>query len=344
MKIHYKGRSWKEVIDPTFNIIIRKFLETMELVNIPSNQGHLILDLPADSLKRIENAGYPKFGKFYEKENKDGLFEISKLLFPDALKNTDLESLTKAAKKTGVSYKDYVRVLRYLAVFIKRQNGCDYYLNSFKPLESEDSYKKHISKMTENQRKTYSRKINSDIHSMIWHVGMTELDELKKENEYTEKLRVDFLNDSKLIRRMLFGIWNNIALMNHKKSLRQLFIEARDDENDKSLFHLFQYDPTLFDNDWVQVRIRKALYSGDMKFFDKLGKTLLKGCLDTRKNNLDISLVLTTFWKAGLYRLNTEQKKQLFKDSDIKFKQNETALRQIVNRIRPFVDWPTIKN
>lgn len=343
MKIHYKGRPWQEIIDPTFNIIIKKFLETMKLADILSNKGHLILCLPEDSLKRIENAGYPKFGKFYEKENMDGIFEVAKLLFRDELKGSDLISLKSAAKKSGIAYKVYIRGLRYLAALIKRYDGCDYYLKSFKPLIFEDSYQKHISAMTEKQRKMYAKKINSDILSMIWHIGMSDLEELKKENEYTEKLRRDFLLNSKLIRMMLFTLWNNIALMNHKKTLRQLFCEAREG-NDESLINLFQYDPTLFDHDWVQVRIRKALYSGDMKFFDDLGKTLLKGCLDTQKHNLEISLVLTTFWKAGLYRLNTEQKMKLFKDSNIKFRQNEQAFRQIVNRIRPHVDWPTSKN
>jgi len=81
MKIHYKGRPWQKVIDPTFDLIIKKFLEAMALVNIPSNKGHLILALPEDSLKRIEKAGYPKFGKFYEKENVDASFEVFKFLF-----------------------------------------------------------------------------------------------------------------------------------------------------------------------------------------------------------------------------------------------------------------------
>jgi len=52
----------------------------------------------------------------------------------------------------------------------------------------------------------------------------------------------------------------------------QLFCEAREG-NDKSLFHLFQYDSTLFDHEWVRMRLRKALYLGDVKFFDELAKT-----------------------------------------------------------------------
>lgn len=343
MKIHYKGRAWSEEIDPTFNEIIKKYLEGLRLIEIPANKGHLILSLPEDSLKKMEREGYPKFGKFYEKAADEDIVETSKLLFADEMKGMDYKSIKNDAKKRGVTFQKYVRGLIYFATLIKRESNCDYYLNSFNPLRSEDDMSQFISGMTEKQRQEYRRKINSDILSMIWHLGMTRMDELKKEKEYAEKLHFKILNSSKLIRRMMFSVWNNISLMNHKKSLRQLFHEARDDKNDKSLFHLFQYDPTLFDHEWVRVRLRKALYSGDVKFFDELAKTLKEGCLDTRKGNLDITIALVTFWKAGIYRLNSEQKMQLLKDSGIKFNMKENTFRQIVNRIKPFVDWPAIK-
>jgi len=32
MAIHYKKHPWNDVIDPTFNIIIRKYMETLRLV------------------------------------------------------------------------------------------------------------------------------------------------------------------------------------------------------------------------------------------------------------------------------------------------------------------------
>lgn len=342
MKIHYKGRAWPEEVDPTFNDIIRKYLEGLRLIQIPANKGHLILSLPEDSLRKMEREGYPKFGKFYEKADGEDIFEATKLLFADEMKGMDFKSIRRDAKKRGIPFQKYVRGLLYFAARIKREHDCDYYLNSFNPLRSEENLSQFISGMTGKQRQEYCRKINSDILAMIWHLGMTLMDELKKEKEYAEKLHFNILNSSKLIRRLMFTVWNNISLMNHKKSLRQLFHEGRDGD-DKSLFHLFQYDPTLFDHEWVRVRLRKALYSGDVKFFDELARTLKEGCLDTRKGNLDITIALVTFWKAGIYRLNTEQKMKLLKDSGIRFNLKEDAFRQIVNRIRPFVDWPTIK-
>lgn len=65
MKMHYKGHAWSEEIDPTFNEIIKKYLEVLRLIQIPANKGHLILSLPEDSLKTMKSKGYPKFSKFY---------------------------------------------------------------------------------------------------------------------------------------------------------------------------------------------------------------------------------------------------------------------------------------
>jgi len=45
MKIHYKGRAWSEEIDPTFNETIKKYLEGLRLIQIPSEEI-LLLNAP----------------------------------------------------------------------------------------------------------------------------------------------------------------------------------------------------------------------------------------------------------------------------------------------------------
>jgi hypothetical protein len=339
MAIHYKKRKWYEEVDPAFNKTIKKYLECFRLVHIPADEGHLILSLPEDSLKKMEREGYPKFNKFYEKEDIQDILKYSKLIFGDDMKDIDLKSIKKQAKKSGIHIKDYFNFLLRIAELINKDTKNDYYLKSFKAWESFESLKQYMSRMSEKEKKKYIRKIHSDILSMMWNISMSDIDELKKENKYTKEIRMNIASSSKLIRRLLFGVWDSISLINHKKSLRQLFSEAREG-NDESLFHLFQYDPTLFDHEWVRMRLRKALYSGDVNFFNDLAKTLQKGCLDTGKGNLEISFALMNFWKAGIYRLTTSQKMELLRDSGIKFIQKESSFRKIVDRIRPSADWP----
>jgi hypothetical protein len=342
MAIHYKKRKWYEEVDPAFNETIKKYLACFRLLHIPADEGHLILTLPEDTLKQMEKEGYPKFIKFYEQEDIQNVLDEAKILFPEEMKDIDVKNIKKQARKSGMHLQDYFLFLLTIAESINEGNKNAYYVESFKPWASYESLKQYMSGMNEKERKKYGRKIHSDILSMMWHIGMSDIEELKKENKYTKKLRMNILNSSKLIRRLLFVIWDTLAIINHKKPMIKLYSEARDGNN-KSLFHLFQYDPTLFDHEWVRVRLRKALYSGDVKFFDQLAKTLQKGCLDTGKQNLEIGFVLMNFWKAGIYRLTTQQKMELLRDSGIQFKQNEIAFRKIVDRIRPFVDWPRQK-
>ena len=67
MATHYRTRPWQTEIDPSFNEIIKKYLETLRLVNIPSYEGHLVLSLPQESLEKMKREHYPKFEKLYDK-------------------------------------------------------------------------------------------------------------------------------------------------------------------------------------------------------------------------------------------------------------------------------------
>jgi hypothetical protein len=343
MAIHYKKRKWYEEVDPAFNETIKKYLACFRLVHIPANEGHLILSLPKDTLKKMEREGYPKFSKFYEQEDIQKVLDDAKVLFPEELKDINVKRIKKQAKKSGMHLIDYFRFHLTIAEAINKNSHNDYYQKSLKTCESCESLKQYMSGMSEKERMKYGRKIQSDILSMTWYIGMSGIEELRKDNKHTKKLRMNISNNSKLIRRLLFSVWDTLSIINHKKPLIKLYSEARDGNN-KSLFHLFQYDPTLCDHEWVRVRLRKALYSGDVKFFNELAKTLQKGCLDTGKQNLEISFALMNFWKAGIYRLTTPQKMELLKDSGIQFKQNVIAFRKIVDRIRPFVDWSPLKS
>jgi len=124
MAIHYKKRKWYEEVDPTFNEIIKKYLEGLRLIHIPANEGHLILNLPEDSLKKIKREGYPKFSKFYEKEDIQDVFEASKLLFADEMKDIDLKSIKKKAKKSGIHIQDFFRALLSAAELINKPLPC----------------------------------------------------------------------------------------------------------------------------------------------------------------------------------------------------------------------------
>lgn len=333
MSGHYKKPSWYHEIDPVFNKVIKVYMENLSLMDIPSREGHLVLNLGENHLKRIEREGYPKLAKLYEKENIRDVFDDAKLVFLDEFGVFALNTLKKEAKKRGI----FLEKLLQISSFVKEKDSKDYYEKSFEPLKSGNTFRNYTSGMTKEELKKYGRKIHSDILSMLCHIFLLNNESLKKDAKYIEMVSRNFLSYSKLLRRFVFFTWDVISLMNHKKSLRQLYNEAQKD--DESLLNLLRLDKTLFDHEWVRVRMRKAMYSGDLDFIDSVADALKKGQFDTRKENLDITIALINFWKTGIYRLTIPQRMELLKDSGIEFVQNETAFSKIIERIRPFVDW-----
>jgi hypothetical protein len=141
-----------------------------------------------------------------------------------------------------------------------------------------------------------------------------------------------------MIKRNLFCIWNTISLIVNKKSLRELLIKARRGDDD-SLFALIKVDKTLFDHDWVRLRIRKAMYSGDTDFFYSLAKAIKSDPLQTRKYKLLVFVVMIFFWKYGLYSLTVPELMQLLQDSGISIQEDEVTFRKYYDRIQPFVKY-----
>ena len=338
MSIHYKKEAWHEVIDPAFDTVIKKYLETLRLINLPSSEGHISLALPEESLIRIRKQGYPRMTKFYEQENVKTVIDDLGLMFSFDTKDIQLKVKSKKKEREQKTFQNFIQAfILPMARMINKDKDCNYYMRTFEPWKSKRSLKAYIKDMDDESIKKYREKVTCDIYSILWHIGMSKIDELEKENEFTARLRVNISNDSKMIRRMLFFVWDTICMMNHKKSIRQLYRQARDKSDNDALIALFQYDPTLFDHDWVRERIRVALYSGDAKLISDIGKQLQRGSLETGKDNLDISIALMMFWTAGISRLSDRQKMELLRDSGIRFTQDYNSFRQIVRRIRPFL-------
>lgn len=100
--MHYKKREWYEEIDPAFNKIITRFLEGLKLVEIPSDQGYLILSLSEDQLKNVERQGFPTIAKYYEKGGVEDFFDDAKTVFFDDMKDMEFKKIRKETRKKGL--------------------------------------------------------------------------------------------------------------------------------------------------------------------------------------------------------------------------------------------------
>ncbi len=329
---HYKKSPWYEIIDPSFSGVIRIALERLKVVHIPSNEGHLILQLNEKQLEKIGKEGFPKICKLYEEEDATGVVENSRFLCFE-VGEREYRRLVKEYKKNYSLFSALVD----LASQVSDEKSRLYYQSSFAPLESVQHFKKHTETMSEKELKNWKIKINCDKVSLLWHVLTSGFDALRKDDKMMGQFLEQHSSDSKMLRRGLFSIWTTLCIINHKKTLKQLFQDARNGD-DEALYKLLQLDKTLFDHEWVRVRMRKALYAGEMEFIHKVGEHLRMGHFETNKENLEITYALMVFWNAGICRLTDRQKSELLKDSGIRFTQDDRAFRQIVRRIKPFLN------
>jgi hypothetical protein len=337
--MNYRKASWRDVVDPAFDGFIEIYLWALRRTHLPSNEGFLSLALEEDELRKMESAHFPGISFLYEKKNIDHGFisELGSMIGFDVSKS-DLNVMREVGKSVTGLY-----VLFSSAAEFFEDRSKEYYCNAFDFLSSDEKYKKYFLDAEVKHRVKIKKKYESDVLSWMVHcfkVGLDELREEAKTEDMRKFLRNKIMGVSSLARRSIFLTWDNISLLVHKKSLKQLYAEAKKG-NGRSLFQLLQVDKTLFDHDWVRSRIRKAAYTGDWGFFYSLSEAVKRDPLANRRIHGDVLMVLLTLWKVGLYRLTVPQLMQLLKDSGVRMKYDEVNFRTFVNReIKPhFKDW-----
>lgn len=329
--MHYKKSSWYQEIDPAFNQIIKIYMKAFQKMQLPAREGYLALALDGKDYNKIETEGFPSVASLYEHDKPQDIVNDIGLMFGNGITKEKIKEIEKEVKKKYNFYSFLLPVINSL-----ENASRDYYLKSLAPFSAVESFKTYISNMDEKTQKKLLMKMHSDTLSFIWHVGMLDIDSLRKDKEKCEAVKEIVKKHRRFVKRTLFFVWDVISLLVNRKPLKQLFTEARKGD-DNSLFELIKVDKTLFDHEWVRTRIRKAMYSGDKNFFNSLGIAIMDEPLKTEYDNLDIAIILLTFWKAGLYRLTVRQTMQLLLDSDVHFKQGETSFNQIRVRLRPFL-------
>lgn len=340
-----KKQPVKHKIDPAFNKFIKLYLENLRLMQLPGNEGYLALELDEKDYRKMELEGFPGIAPLYENDTvKDVIFEAG-LLFGQNISKHDFTEIGKKSKKAGGFCEFFSSIFEEVANYQEmNQESKSYYLNSFAPLCSEKTLKEHTSNMDEKNLKKWGRKIHSDILSLVWHDLEIRIEKMKKDINKSRDIIKNKLNiyQKRMIRRSLFSTWNTISLLVNRKSLKQLFTEAKNG-NEESLFRLIKVDKTLLDHGWVRTRIRKAVYSGDWGFFKELSEAINTDPLENRKIHGDIFLVLLQFWKVGLYRLSAKKIRDRFEACGIFFSPDyrDKSFEKFIKReVKPiFIDW-----
>lgn len=318
-----KSGSWKKKIDPAFPKFIRFFLRRLEESKLSSNNGYVYLsDI---QLKEMDMLDFPAIADHYESyEAVEAIIHTKNrasepVIYSYVREYAEAQRAGSASRMIGAIYK---------IIDALNEKSRTYYMKYFKTDEiHKDAVVKYMALIEERNEpnSTYNIDLVAYELSLIFHAVVMG----SKKNAMSEEDSI-----LEIIPRRFFFVWNAISILLYRKDLALLYSEAKDG-NDKSLYNLLQIDKTLFDHEWVRVRIRKAMYSGDKAFFKSIAKSIRVDPLTSKKTRITDHLVLAGFWDFGLYRLTVPELMELFDESGIYMgTADEVSFRKFYDRFK----------
>lgn len=322
--MEYKSGSWKQKIDPAFDKFIKLFIELLEAVKLPANEGYINISTEDPHFEMLKEKEFPDFKSYYEAQDESRLVSLLGNMLGDIQGGeqplSDLKELTSnfVALWSGIAITNEGAINSVIEKVVGAidEESRNYYVRCFSLGKTE------INKTSPQDQAKAVRFLISNILSLF--VNRTCLI-AEKNRDGVKELNVAYLQS------VLFSVWNVISVFTNNKTLGVLYKEAKGG-SDKSLFKLIRIDKTLFDHDWVRDRIREAAYSGERDFFQGLSKAVYDDPLRNRKLRIKEFLVLAMFWEAGLYRLSVRELLELFNNCDLAKREDEVTFRKFRDR------------
>lgn len=314
----YAQNNWKQKIDPAFDELIKIYKNFLELCHLPTNSGYITLE--DESYKIMELKGFPPLIELYKtnaKSNKKDLLALREYGVSD-----DVKHITKLSERN--LKKSILKMLDGIP-----SESRAYYIRSFNLFEAEKQVKAHSSAKALKEDLKLDTEQKRDLVVLMLMVGFKGYWNLTKYNPD----KPTKINRKNVLKTSLTTIYDTISQLTHKRSLKELIEEAMRG-NDNSLFKAIQINKTLFDLDWVRKRLRRAQLSGDTEFFGKLGKAIIKAPLEHDIEHGELVLILTSFWKLGLCRLDNKELVDLLETSGVRVHEDLESFRTFVNRLK----------
>lgn len=347
MKID-KRYSWKKKIDPAFDDLIKVYLDYIKLTHI----CNLVKDtkykkytrykryLFLDDVKVLERKGYPPLLR----EFKSNLRNLKKLTndaiacgaSPDImfisecieymlkLFNKNDEKKSKRRNKISDTLKS--KIMSMIRILPREDSG-NYYKNRLQIYLLPKEAKAFVEGKTQNDLQKVISEILNDTFCLMFQVGISGY-----WDSQTESYNITKANKSDLIAVAMQQVYDSISILTYKKSLVELYEEAQN--NDESLCNAIHLDKTLFEEDWVRKRIRKAFYSGDSDFLKKLGRAIAKPPIPAKIEHGELLLTLVKFWPMGLCRLEIKELMGLLKSSRVPMQDDIENFGTYIKRLK----------
>jgi hypothetical protein len=311
-----QSSSWKEKVDPAFDIIISKFVKFFDSVELISNTGWLVLN--EEYLKNFCKVQHGWIVNYEKEMTKDRIINFAR-------------SKTMPAAERNRKQSDFKKDILD-SVKILPEDSQKYYKKIFEPYYSEKINYDYFKDMTPERWKEEVKRFIGHLALLEIHTALIETENMFKDvDEKTIKkaLRPSF------IMNFLLSLYNCICLLVFKKQLPELMKTARGGD-EASFFKILQIDRTAVECKWAKEMIRRAQLAGDEKFFKKMAKAIRTPPLDNRRIYGQLIIVLLLFWRYGLRELENDELIELLEDSGIRVQDDPETFRKFVEReIKP---------
>lgn len=320
-----KAYSKRKDIDPAFNIIIEEFSKSFDLLlKIPDNKG------AENILGKIDGSETKSFKPFYEG---NVVMEVINNMAA-VMGNKQYGDQMKSIAAGGYMPPDMIYKISTDSAKDLNPESRKYYHQVFEIFSSTDRYNELVSGMTEEEKKELEQDVEADFNALLFRRFIVE-----KEKADIEKVKQNVEQKLNLNQILVFNFvaLDRLSLIINKKSMNDLYKEAKDDGNEKSLIKLLQLDKTLFDHEWVRDLMLKATATGDNKFLKKISYAIMSGPPAGKLKQGKLEHILVSCWGMGLYRLSMKELRQLLDKCKIETYEDLETLRSLVdNQIKPF--------
>ncbi len=295
-----KRDSWQDKIDPSFDKIIKFYIQFVDLVGLSCNTGWVVL--ADEALKLWKEKGMQGWIKSYERNMTDENKTLMKLKFPKVVTEKERNKFRRDLEK------DLLEQIKNLPA-----DSQNYYKKAFTPFYSESIGDDYFKKMSVDELKKVLRDFINDEFVLLLHAFMIEMEKEYK-NSPKEAYEKKYFRQS-IIFDFFLSAYNSISALVFEKSLADLIKDAKSGKSgsEESFFSLLQIDRTVVECDWAQKMIRKAQLTGNESFFKQMAKAISKSPLQNAKQFTTARMVIVVFWHLGLKKLKYYEIRNLLK-------------------------------
>lgn len=328
---NYDVNSWKERIDPNFDNLIRVYADFIRLSHICSDdKNKRYLSIDNESLKVLERKSYPPLFKQIKYNAKNVRKTVRDIVNLGASKDIEcimnlilnvskglielggVKNFAQRQKTANELCNEFKMNIFTMINGLPNKESRDYYRKCFDIYQTPEKCTAFLEGKTEKELTKAILDMGSDLTALVYQTMFRNYWESENNSSPNGK-KINKLN---MIKLAMLEVYNLISKVKYKKSLYLLIEEGRKG-NEESLFNAIHIDKTLFEECWVRKRIRRAFYSGDSRFFKRLGMEISKPPLGGRVTYEEAILILLFLWEMGLYRLEYREIMDLFKENGI---------------------------